>query len=131
MKISTDYYSLTAFPKLIIVECYLSWDERVADSFTADINKMVADKYPTIEHGVLLDLRAWALGAPQAENFMHNFLATNDRLKQLHFAIVADPSALKGFQIEQMFKDVCNPNVKIFGDISKAESWLETFGYIR
>ncbi len=131
MKITTDYYSLTGFPKLIIVECCLSWDERVADSFTADINKMVADKYTTIEHGVLLDLRAWELGTPQAESFMHDFLITNDRLQQLHFAIVADQSALKWYQIEQMFNDIYNPNIKVFDEISVAESWLGSFGYIR
>jgi hypothetical protein len=131
MKITTDYYKLTALPKLFIIECYLSWDERVAASFTADIGKIVVDQYPNLEHGVLMDLREWALSTPQAESFIHSFAATNDRLQQLHFAIVANPSALKEFQINQMIKDLNNPNVKVFEDVGEAESWLETFGYIR
>ncbi len=131
MEISTDYYTLSAFPKLFIIECYLSWDERVAASFTADIKKIVIDQYPKLEHGVLMDLREWALSTPQAEHFIHNFATTNDRLQQLHFAIVADHSALKEFQINQMIKDLNNPKVKTFEDINEAESWLKSFGYIR
>ncbi len=87
MKVSTNYYTLTALPKLFIIECYLSWDERVAARFIADIQKIVADQYPKLEHGVLMDLTEWTLSTPQSESFIHNFAATNDRLQQLSISV--------------------------------------------
>ena len=73
----------------------------------------------------------WELSTPQAELFITSFAASNDRLRQLHLAIVANPSALKEHQIKQMIKKVPNPNIKIFEDISEAELWLSKFGYTR
>ena len=68
----------------------------------------------------VMNLREWELSTPQFESFIHSFAATNDRLQQLHFAIVANPSALKELQVNQILED-----------ISEAESWLGTFGCIR
>jgi len=131
MKIDTDYYRLTNFPKLFIIECYLSWDDRVAARYIADIDKIVSSQYHNLEHGVLMDLRKWELSTPQAETFINSFEASNDRLQELHIAIVANPSALKEHQIKQMIKKVSNPNIKIFEDISEAELWLSKAGYCK
>jgi hypothetical protein len=126
MKTITDFYHLTPFADILLVEGFLSWDERVVKNFLHDIEKITLKFYHNRPWAVLTDTEDWFLGTPQIEWLISHNSIVEVQKTLTHHAIVVGKSEIKKWQLEKMMMENKTFETRIFENIAMAINWLDT-----
>jgi len=129
MKIQTHFYALTPYANLLLIESFLSWDERVTIQHFTDLKSLVFQFYMGKEWGLLHDGSNWELSTPAAEQLANELVKTEISGTLTHCAVVIGKSEIQKWQARNIFKDVTNYEVEFFTDRQAAVTWLASAGY--
>lgn len=129
MEIQTDFYTITPYVNLLVIKTFLSWDERIVAKHIEDVRAITSRFYQDKIWGLLSDRREWQLSTPAAEHFFRENAKSALTGTLSHMAICVGESELKKWQISNMIKEFSRFEIKLFGDIQDAESWLAAYGY--
>lgn len=129
MKIQNDFYSLTPYSNLLIIEVFSAWDERVIEAYYGDIKRIAKKLYQDKPWAILQDRRGWDLLTPAAEQMTKIQLQSKPETPLSHLAIIVDNSLLKNWQIENTIRDATAFEIKVFNDPQLAKEWLKSLGY--
>nr|NJM03888.1 hypothetical protein [Desulfobacula sp.] len=131
MEIQTDFYTITPYANLLVIKTFLSWDERIVEKHINDVRAITSRFYQDKTWGLLSDRREWQLSTPAAERFFRENAKSALAGMLSHMAICVGESELKKWQLKNMIKEFSRFEIKFFGDIQEAESWLAAYGYCR
>jgi len=129
MKIQTHFYTLTPYANLLLIQSFLSWDERVVIQHFTDLKQLILQFYMGKEWGILHDARKWELSTPAAERLANKLIRVDITGTLTHHAVVNGDSEIKKWQARNIFKDVANYEVEFFTDRQAAVAWLASAGY--
>ncbi len=131
MKIKTNYYNLTAYTNVLLIECFKSWDERVVNDGINDIMTIALKLYKDKPWAILADARKWELHTPGAEDMLFQWFNLDRKTPITHLIVVLGKSELKKWQVNKTVKDATKFETTFFETISEAEDYLASLGYHR
>ncbi len=129
MKIQTHFYTLTPYANFLLIESFLSWDERVVIQHFTDLKSLVLQFYKGKKWGILHDGRNWEISTPAAERLANELVKVDITGTLTHHAVVNGESEIQIWQARNIFKDITNYEVEFFTDKKTAVAWLAFAGY--
>ncbi|THB72448.1 MAG: hypothetical protein D3926_25545 [Desulfobacteraceae bacterium] len=129
MKIQTDFYTLTLYSDVLLVEAFASWDETVVEDLFTRLKEVTRTYYHDKEWGLITDATRWLLNTPEAAQSIPKTDNHEIRHTLRHHAWVAGDSEIKKWQISQMMMTDKQFESRVFQSVDDAWEWLKSLGY--
>jgi hypothetical protein len=128
VRIQNNFYTMTAYANMLVVEAFASWDESVVRDYIEDLRKTGLTLFRDKPWAILSNRSDWYLYTPAAEALMRE-AATTITTRLTHIAVVVGKSAIKQWQTSRMLCNETRFSIRYFESMPEAEAWLATFGY--
>ncbi len=126
--IQKNFYNMTSYDNLLIIESFGLWDRDVAQKCFDDIWKTVMQCFPDKSYSIIYNITEWELSTPNAVRFWQEKFVLD-----IHFptylVYVVGKSKLKQWSVKRMFNDSTPCEVSFFDELREAVDWLESKGY--
>ena len=129
MRIEKEYYTIAVDNRVVILKSFHTWDSRVNRALTADMKKLIEQRFGSRPWALICDVRDWGLNTPDAEDSSSENLMTPDLFFPTHAAFATGGSEIKHWQLEKMLKDNGRFEFGIFHGMDEAVKWLHSKGY--